>query len=215
MQLCILDRTSMLYYFGSLSSLHYHRLAVLRNLQCGSHVYPCFLLGHGRTEMTRVHQTKSPVDSELDSVEATRKAKLVFICLNRAQHLLTRNAETEERLKRILYHLCKFQSHPRGTIVVAMPTPFYQHAGHIAGTQRGLSTSSVGFASYGVVPWPSLVVRSFFVGAPSFFWWLQRQGKGTTTRLRPTVHSDLRCAYIFIHAIICRMPTPAWVGSHR
>lgn len=89
--------------------------------------------------MTHVQQAKSPLspdfaDIELDGIQSTRKAMLLIVCLTRSPHLLQRNPDSEQRLKRLLYHLCHNDLHPRGTVIVAMPTPFHHHAGHVAGT---------------------------------------------------------------------------------
>eukprot|EP00903_Cladosiphon_okamuranus_P014247 g13236.t1 len=90
-----------------------------------------------RAEMTLVKELRSPLsadfaDSDLPSVTASRKAMLVFICLNRAPHLLQRPPAAADRLKRVIFQMCYDILHPRGTVIVAMPNPHYLYSGHIA-----------------------------------------------------------------------------------
>ncbi|CAM9873237.1 unnamed protein product [Pylaiella littoralis] len=58
---------------------------------------------------------------------------LMFMCLNRADHLLQDNSAASTRLGHVIYHLCKNQLHPKGTVIVSTPAPFYAHASKVAG----------------------------------------------------------------------------------
>jgi len=92
--------------------------------------------------MTSVHDTKSPLSpdfgaAKLADVLFDQKAKLMFVSLNRAPHLLQRTPNADALLKSLLFHLCEKGLHPKGTVVVSMPTPWFNHAGHIAGKDQG------------------------------------------------------------------------------
>lgn len=108
--------------------------------------------GLDRAESTRVHKITSPLSSDfpeqdLQNVQLVEKPKLMFICLNRAEHLLQDSARSASRLKSLFYHLCKTQLHPKGTVIVSTPAPFHAYATPIAGMSAA-EHGELGHAEY-------------------------------------------------------------------
>lgn len=73
-------------------------------------------------------------EHDLHRVKTERPAMLMFISLSQHEHLLHNNPASSSRLKGLFYHLCKDNIlHPKGTVIVSMPVPYYAHAHRIVG----------------------------------------------------------------------------------
>ena len=100
---------------------------------------PNYALGWHRSENTCLHEL-TPLsadfpEKDMFNIKVRRHAMLMFVSLshNNQEHLLQDNTASSSHLKRLLYHVCKELLHPKGTVIVSLPVPYYEHVGRIAG----------------------------------------------------------------------------------
>ena len=91
-----------------------------------------------RTENTFVHEPMplSPNFPDQDSGRLTlEKGQAMLICipLSLHEHLLQVNTASTVHLKALVYRVCRKLLHPNGTVIVALPLPYYKHVGRIVG----------------------------------------------------------------------------------
>ena len=91
-----------------------------------------------RTENTFVHEpiplSPSFPDQDIGRLTLEKgQAMLIFIPLNLYEHLLQVNTASTGHLKALVPRVCRKLLHPDGTVIMALPLPYYKHVGRVVG----------------------------------------------------------------------------------